>query len=468
MNGQGNHTHRGAPLSIHERRPLITFTERGLAGRFGGLSATAGAGAIVQVASTVASLVTIAVLVRHLGAEQFGILVVVVALAPWLLLADGALYPTTRLLAAESRSPTTFLIPRSLVVTASRLAAVLALVVVMTVVLAACLLPLTRLFEGSVTATEDELRSAILVFAVPVVLSGPGGVRLGALEAVGRTVVSSLLWGYGPLLALPLTLVAVLLDGGLVGACAAQGVGVAAPRFTAWLYWSWRPTVQDDERQPVAVLRAIRPVALQMLVISTTILVATGVDPVIVSALLGPEEAAEFGFVARLAGGALIPLTVVIPLLSGNIASARAAGWGPARDRDLRRLGIQAALTGAVLAGSLLLAGPPLVRLLAGEAVKPPLTLYMAAAAYVWATVLATPLTLAFSGPRGLRRSTTLSIMLALVNVAASCFLVATIGVSGPLWATAGASLLTWVHWLVMWRVRPEWLEEAHPLEAKR
>lgn len=467
MSDQGDQAPREDPPGASRSRLVLTFTERGLGGRFGGLSATAGAGAIVQVASTAAALVTVAVLVRYLGAAQFGILVVVVALTPWLLLADGALYPTTRLLAGESRSRTTFVIPRSLVVTASRLAALLALVVVTAVGLAVCLLPLAWLFGGSVTVTEGEIRAAVLVFAVPVVLSGPGGVSFGALEAVGRTVVSSLLWGCGPLLALPLTFVVVLLDGGLVGACAAQGLGVAAPRLTAWLYWYWRPSVHDDDRHASAAIRAIRPVALQMLVISATILVATGVDPMIVSARLGAEAAAEFGFVARIAGGALIPLTVITPLLASNISSARAAGWGPGRDRDLRRLCTQMTLVGAVLAGSLLLVGPPLVHVLAGEHVTPPFSLYAGAAAVVWTTVLATPLMLAFSGPRGLRRSTTLSIVLALVNVTATWFLVASVGVSGPLWATSAAALLTWAHWQIMWRVRPDWLQEVHPSEAR-
>jgi O-antigen/teichoic acid export membrane protein len=277
--------------------------------------------------------------------------------------------------------------------------------------------------------------------------------------------VAAIFAGSGPLLSLPLTVAVVALDGGLVPLCAVQGLAVAVPRLCAWVYWHRKPSWNDDTggNRPLR-LRLV----LQMVTLSTAVLVQTGLDPVIVSSQLGADWAGAFGLASRVVTGALIPLTVITPLFAGNIAAARAAGWSARSDRDLRRLVAQAALAGAVVGALVVLLGPPLSRLLGAGQVDAPVSLYLAGGTFVFATFVSTPFYLAFSGPTGLRWSVRLNIVLTVANVGVSVLLVRAVGGSGPLWASAGAGLVAITFWSTMWARHPEWLGESHgpPVQA--
>ena len=80
----------------------------------------------------------------------------------------------------------------------------------------------------------------------------------------------------------------------------------------------------------------------------------------------------------------------------------------------------------------------------------------------MFATFLSTPLYLAFSGPKGLRRSVRLNLVLVVVNVALSLALVRIVGAAGPLWASAVAGILAAGYWMGVWRRHPDWLGDVH------
>jgi O-antigen/teichoic acid export membrane protein len=444
------------------------FGDAGQAGRLGGLLPTLSAGTLVQVASTLAALATIPVLVHALGASRFGVLIVVVSLAPWLTLIDGALYPTTRLLVGEARTDGVQLAPQTLLREAFRLAIRIAAANAATLGVAVIVLPLVALFGAEGVATRGELVMAILLFAAPIVASGPGGIYLGALEGVGRTVVAAILAGIGPLVALPLTLGVVALGGDLVPLCAAQGLAAAVPRIAAWAYWHHKPSQQDatttTDRSHALRLRLV----LQMATMTAAVLIQSGLDPVIVSSQLGADAAAAYGLAWRLVSGAMIPLTVVTPLFMANIAAARAGGWTAHSNHQLRRLVALYALAGVVVAAGIAAVGPPLANLLGGGKVAHPYGLYLAGAGLVLVTFASTPLYLAMSGPSALSWSVRLNVMLTVANVSASLVLVDVIGVSGPLWASAAAGLVGFAALIGAWVRHPEWLSEVHAAPANQ
>ncbi|RYU13351.1 hypothetical protein [Nocardioides iriomotensis] len=416
----------------------------------------------MQVLGALAGFVTLPVLVHALGAPAFGVLVVVVSLAPWLTVIDGALYPATRLLVGESREGSdAYVAPRQLMRSALRLALRIACMNLATLVIAVVVLPLVALFGSQGVADRGELVAAILAFSLPIVASGPGGVYLGALEGVGRTVVAAIFAGLGPLAALPLTLIATFLNADLVVLCAIQGVAVALPRTCAWIYWHLRPSLDVSRGATSGGGLRLRLIG-QMILLSTAVLIQTGLDPVIVSSFLGAEEAGVFGVANRIVNGALIPLVVLSPLFAANLAAARASGWSPDRSRDLRHLVLQAGGAGLLVGASVLSVGPVLAHILGAGQVGVPIDLYAAGAVFVFATFLSTPLYLAFSGPRGLRRSVRLNIVLVVLNVSISLVLVRITGASGPLWASAFAGLCGAGYWLLMWRRHPAWLGEVH------
>ena len=429
-------------------------------GRLGSLSATLGAGTTVQVLGALAGFVALPIQINALGSPAFGVLVVVVSLAPWLTLIDGALYPSTRLLVGEARRGDQFTAPQAILRSAFRLALKIASMNLATLLVGLVVLPLVAIFGSRGITDRGDLVVAILVFSLPIIASGPGGVYLGALEGVGRTVVAAILAGAGPLTALPLTIIAVALGGDLVTLCAIQGVAVALPRLCAWAYWHLKPSVGGTGGEHAGRLRM--SLIAQMVLLSAAGVIQTGLDPVIVSSQLGAESAGAFGLANRLVFGALIPLVVLSPLFASNLAAARGTGWSMGKHGELRHLVIQAGVAGLFVGVCVALLGPVMARILGAGQVAVPLLLYAAGGAFVFATFLSTPLYLAFSGPRGLARSVRLNVVLVIANVALSFWLVHPLGPSGPLWASAVTGVAASAFWLLMWRRHPDWLGEVH------
>lgn len=438
-----------------------SFTHANGVGRLGSLSVTLGAGSVIQLFGALAGFVTVPLLVNALGPSAFGVLVVVVSLAPWLTLVDGALYPATRLLVGESRTSGRVTAPSTLLRSALRVALKIAGMNLATLLVGVAVVPLVALFGSQGIASRSELVLAILAFSMPIIASGPGGVYLGALEGVGRTVVAALFTGIGPLVALPATVVVSYLGGGLSTLCFVQGIAVALPRFSAWVYWSLRPSVDTD---PGKASRGGLRLALlfQMVLLTAAALVQSGLDPVIVSSQLGADAAATFGVAQRIVNGAMIPIVVISPLFAANLAAARGTGWSTTQNRELRHLVVQAGVIGLAVGVCVAVLGPVAARLLGAGQVSVQVSLYAAGGVFAFASFLSTPLYLAFSGPRGLRRSLRLNVVLVVGNVSASLVLVRVIGASGPLWASAVAGLVAASHWLVVWRRHPDWLGETH------
>ena len=424
-----------------------------------------GAGSVVQLLSALAGLAAIPVIVHALGTSRFGVLVVIVSLAPWLTLVDGALYGLTRLLVGEYRSGASSAVPRGLMRRLFRRVIAIAAGNAATLAVGLLVLPLVALFGADGVAERRELVLAVLCFAAPVILSGPGGIYLGALEGVGRTVAAAVISGLGPIVALPLLLAVAAAGGGLVSLCAVQGLAVALPRLCAWVYWnrrpSWSPAMDAAHPLPGRLV-------WHLVVLSTAALVQAGLDPVIVSSALGSEAAASFGLAARVVAGALIPLAVLTPLFASNLAEQRAVGWSAASDAALRLLLLRATLAGVLVGAAVALLGPALSQLLGAGRIQTPTGLYVAGGAFALTTFAAMPLYLAFSGPSGLARSVRLNAALTVSNVFASLVLVRVIGPAGPLWASAGAALVAVVFWLLVWRQHPEYLAERHIARAAR
>lgn len=443
------------------RAPRSRFTHASPVGKLGSLTFTLGAGSTVQVASALAGFVALPVMVSALGPSLFGVLVVVVSLAPWLTVVDGALYPATRLLVGEAREGDRYSAPADLLRSAFRLALKIASLNTATLTVALLVLPLVALFGSAGAADRGELVLAIVCFAAPIILSGPGGVYLGALEGVGRTVVAAIFAGIGPLAALPVTIAAVWAGAGLPVLCAVQGLSVGLPRMCAWTYWHLRPSLDEpDTDRPAGKLRM--SLIWQMMLLSTAVLIQTGLDPVIVSSALGAEAAGSFGVANRIVNGALIPLVVLSPLFMANLAAARGVGWSSGKSRELRHLVLQGGAVGLFIGLCVTFLGPVVAHLLGAGQLDAPLDLYAAGGLFVFATFLSTPLYLAFTGPKGLRRSVRLNLVLVILNVGLSLALVRAVGAAGPLWASGVAGLVAAGHWAVVWRRHPGWLAEVH------
>lgn len=430
-------------------------------GHFGSLRATLGAGTIVQGISALAGFAVIPVLVHELGSAEFGVLIVIVALGPWLMVLDGALYPATRLIVGELRTENRFKASVDLLRAARGKA--LKIMALSAVLLLACVaaLPLVSMLGLEGVVSPPTFGAAVTVFALPIIASGPGGLYLGALEGVGRTVVAAVIAGCGPILALPITLAVARHEGGLVALSSIQGLALAAPRFGAWAYWRWRPS---EQATPSSAAASALPWGLvfRLALLAGSALALTGVAPMIVSSQLGADAAAAYGTAWRIVAGALLPLGIVTPLYAARLASARGEGWTRSSQVALGHL-VRGSLGAGLASGiAVALAGPPVASALTGGEVDVTRSLYVAGGCYVMCMYVNQFLGLAFSGPRGIRMAVPLNLALTVVGVLAAIWLVAELGPAGALWAAAAATAGSIAFWMVVWRTLPHVLADLH------
>ncbi len=436
-------------------------------GALGTLRSTLASGGFIQILAALAGFAAVPLLIADLGSQSFGALVVIVSLGPWLIVVDGALSQATRLVAGEQRSGSQHRAPVWLLASARRIALGITAVNLALVVAAFTWAPLLDLMGSPEDLTAAQVTWATAAFALPIVASTPGAYCLGALEGVGRTVAAVVIAGLGPIVTLPATALAAQAGGGLVIMASIQGFAFAIPRFLAWGYWHLRPSIYVDAQprsSPSPHLRTM--LVAQLAAVAVLVMAQTGLAPTIVASQLGADAAASFGLVWRLVMGALIPVAVVTPLLAGGIAAARGTGWTRGSDRALLRLLAQAAVAGAGAAALLLVFGPPAARWVSRGEIGLPSDIFLAGAAYVLATFVSAPLSLAFAGPRAVRTSVVLNATMTALALALSVALTGRLGPAGPLWACALAAVVATCFWLSMWRVRREWLTEVHHPET--
>jgi len=428
-------------------------------GVLGAVHTTLGAGLLLQGLAALASFLVVPMLVSALGSGRFGVLSVIISFGPWLIVLDTGLQAAMRLLAGETRGASQGRAPAALMGRGYRISILAMALNAVLVAMALLLLPIQRIFGAEGVVTSGELSLAIAIFALAVISSSPGVVTLGALEGVGRTVVSASLGGLGPIAALPLTMLVIQWGGSFVELALVQGLAIAVPRFSALAYWRWRPS-RTDASYATTKLRV--SLAGQLALLAGLGTAQAGLAPVFVSSMVGAEAAASFGLTWRLITGALIPMVVLTPLFTASLAAARGAGWSRGNNRDLLRLLGQAAVVGALAGIALVALGPFVVQLLGRGQVLVSSSLWFAGATYLVTTYVAAPFQAAFVGPRALHASVAIGLVVTVASVGLSLVFTPQFGASGPLWAASIGSIVITVFWIVIWRFWPGLLAEAH------
>lgn len=429
-------------------------------GVLGALHTTLGAGSLIQGLSALAGFAVLPLLVETLGSAEFGALMVIVSFGLWLTVLDTGLQAAERIVVGEYRGRAQGRAPAPVLRRGFRLALAVAAINGLCVLLVVTFLPLSALLGAEGVVPDSVAVEAVVAFSLPLVLSPWGVVPLGALEGVGRTVAAAVISGIGPLVALPLTFAAASLGAGLVVLAFIQGFAMAAPRLAALAYWRWKPSAVSLSEGDSVALRV--SLVGQLALLAALALAQTGLAPVIVSSELGSDAAATYGIALRMVIGALVPLSVLTPFLTGAFAAARGSGWSARRTAEfLRMLGL-AALAGFLAGAALILIGPFLATLLGRGEVEMPTSVLVAGAAYVAATYVATPLQTAFTGPRALRVSVSLGVVLTVVAVGLSLILTPVLGPAGPFVGAAAASIVAILTWAAAWRLRPTLLADSH------
>jgi O-antigen/teichoic acid export membrane protein len=309
---------------------------------------------------------------------------------------------------------------------------------------AAVLVPWPRLL-GAPGLPEDQIRAAVVAFAVVVAVSIPATVGQRVLMSLHRGAAANT-WA---VVAAALTPGAVALTAVLdapLWAFLLSSVGVpvlVSVVQTAWVllrsYPHLRPSRRSTDR---ASMRALIGVGSLYLVLNLASAVAYHADALMVAAIQGAAAAAVFGVVLRvfrMVSGLAVNGSEQLWTVATSALTTGDVAW--LRSRFLRVAGLTAVTMG-LLGAILVVAGRPLIRLWVGESLVPPLSLLVVAA--VWTTYSAVIAQVVFllNAAEIVRPQVLMAVSMAVVNVALSIQLTRHVGLVGPLVGSLVAHLL--------------------------
>ena len=385
------------------------------------------------------TLITVPLTLHYLGSERYGMWVTISSLVALLSFADlGIGYG---LLNAVTRATATYDAPRARSEIASAVVLMIGVVAVLIVAFGVMSFAVSwpRVFAVSSPAAVAEAGPGVAAwyacFLAGLPLSIVTQVRMARQEAY----VSNMASAAGNLVSVLALVFVIAMRGGLPVLVLAMTVPplLATCVNGAFLFRRDAPELRPslslaDRRTEVALLRA----GSLFFVLQLAISVAFTSDTLVVTRILGPQAAAEYGVVTRLflipSGLIGIVLTPLWPaygdaLVRGDLAWAR---------RTLRMsfwIVLAVALPSAVV---LVVFGQPIIRVWAGSSVLPTMALLVGCGIWLVQGSLGNAVAMLLNGAGEIRWQAWWGAVMAVANLALSIWLTFRIGVAGVIWGT--------------------------------
>lgn len=378
-------------------------------------------------------IVTTPILVRSLGDASFGIFVTITAFSAYLALSDLGIGASLLTVLGRASAAGDRRLMAGVVVDAAWFLVAAGLVIGSVGLAASALIDIPRLL-GAPPGSEQDALAAFRVFVIGFGVTIP--------LTLGSRVQSAL--QQGPEVAAWLSLVTAL---SAVGASIAAAVSASlVVTMSVWALVTCGANLAQTIRVVVQhrwilgyglrfrshQAQLLRSVSAWLFVLQIAAVVAFQTDLIIVSALLGADNAAIFHGTMR--AFALVSLTTTALAAQFWPAAAEAFGWADdhwVRDTH-RRLAWQLPVLSAV-AGLLLIAfGQRLIGWWLGQSLVPPLSLLVAFALWTTYAAFVTPYSHVLNAAGVLRPMAVLSLVMAGVNLVLSLALTSLIGVAGP------------------------------------
>jgi O-antigen/teichoic acid export membrane protein len=426
--------------ALNVRPPWMGAITRGRAAWWN----TIGAYLIIQVLVMLGSFARIPLMTLTIGAGGYGL--VVAAQAAWALcgaLSDG-LSQTTRSVTAERVTiGRTIAGVRALATTA---------VFPYTLTLGAVGLALLSFDIAAMhkSPSGDEVvmtLAAVAIFVIAACIAQPLAPFRGAMEGLGRTATVNLAQGATVLIGLPAMWLLLRLNGTVAAAALATAIGLVSPYFLLALIGRRAIRVHDEnvlvsDRETLMTRRAMRSGVLSMSAWTLANVLVYALDPAIVAAVNGTENAAAYGLASR-----VMTLAIFVPIALTGLVNQRIASWRARGDWQILRAGIIRATVGFSAIGCAtslvsIALGPYIAFRLGAGLVQTPTALYVWLGLFALVTTASSPLFAAFSGPSGARVRATTSAAMSVVNVVLSIFAAIRFGPSGPVAVSTICSLL--------------------------
>jgi O-antigen/teichoic acid export membrane protein len=401
--------------------------------------ATGFASGIARLASLAVTLVAVPLVIRSLGAEQYGVYVSLAALVNVLLAVDlGVGSALVNEISRISDSDDARERIGTLVSSAALPLLALATIAVLLLVVATRVIDLTALLNTPSTMSRSEVTGLVLLAFLPYVISLPLGIVVRIRYGLQEGHLSHICQVVGYALQIVLLALAAAFGVGLGWFVVLLGMGAVLGYLIDIVVMVVRRPwiVPSPERFSWPDGRRLLGAGGLFLVLGVAAAIGYQTDALVTAHWLGPEATATYGASFQLV--LVCPLALSLFLNALWPAYSEAIGSGDvAWVRRTFRQSLGATLPIAVVAAVLLVVlGPWAVSAWAGEAVRPPLALMVAGAGFVVVNAVSGPVAMLLNGLHHVRPQAIVAVVMAVANIALSIKWVQQHGLPGPLFAT--------------------------------
>jgi O-antigen/teichoic acid export membrane protein len=429
---------------------------------------TAAVSTLNRVLSVLGSLLTVPLVLHHVGRERYGVWMTAIALSAVFTAADGGVTKGMIAMVAKAHGAGDRALIRKLVASALATTIVFVLVFISVVLVAVRLVDWRWVFNLSDPALEREAAAVIATMCMCYALGFPPTVireaRFGLMEG-GSALVWELAGVVGSLVGI---VIAVLSGCGLVVIAAAWSGAPVAARFTAaavYLAGAGRDLIPSWRDTDPRTCRNLVGAGTVFVLFTVTQVLAVQSDQILIARFLGAEAVADYAVVQRLFLQAQVLVTLGLSAQWPAYGEALGRGDLAWIKRHLRQSLIGYALFATIVCGLLGLLCNPILHVWVGGKVIAPTLLVLAMVAYGIVAAVANVFALFYLSV-GLHRPLILSqLATAVVLTSVSVFLIPRLGPPGAaLAATAGFLLAFVLPGLVL---RRRILANLHPAEPR-
>ena len=406
---------------------------------------TAIAAAFAKFVSVGTALISIPLTLHYLGAERYGMWMVMSSLVAVLSFADLGLGNGVLNAVASAYGRDDRLAIQAYVSSGFFALILVAGVIVALFVFAYPFVPWYRLFNVESPLARLESGPALAVFVACFALAVPIGIVQRVQMGLQQGFMASLWQGGGSLLGLVGIIAAIHLEAGLPWLVLAfAGAPLTAGLLNSLFFFGrlrpdiaprWRTVSRDAITQ-------IARTGLLFFVLQVVVAVAYASDNLIIAQIIGAPAVAQYAVPERMFSLVTMILAMALSPLWPAYGEANSRGDSTWVRRTLKHSLIVSMCTATVLATILVLAGPRLIQLWVGHTINPP---FMLLAAFgIWKVIEAggNATAMFLNGINAMRVQIILAVVMAVSAFSLKLFLIPRVGIAGAVWATVIAYII--------------------------
>ncbi len=401
--------------------------------RYRRMALTTMASLVSRSINLLASLVSIPLTFHYLGAERYGLWMVLISLISVMGFADLGIGIGVMNAIAEAHGKDNHELAREYVSSALVLMSGIAATLAVAGSIAYPFVPWLRLLNVGSNLVAAEGAKAFLVLFCWFVLNIPLGVVTRIQSGLQQGYWSQAVGAAGNIVSLLALLLAIRLRGTLPWLVFASTVGVIlATVFNGWLLFRTHPWLTPSRRAyRVSSAHKILKLGLMFFVLQVAIAIGFASDNIVITQILGAAAVAVYAvpqklflLVAQLVSMAITPLWPAYgeAIARGDVAWVRRVFWGSVR--------VTMALT-VPLCTSLAIAGPWILRVAMGRSLHVPMSLLAALALWGMISAASAPVSMLLNGGGILKVQAIVAVIASPCNLALSILLTRRFGVIG-------------------------------------